>query len=168
VTSMPSPVTLHERAPVGIVLQFWLLAAILRPLKHLVPLKLLVRLVRSRRQPPERRRAREDAILGYMSARDRFPWRAPANCLERSLAAYRLLGAVGARPELHVGVRRNGAPGAVDGHVWVVVDRRPVAEAPEFIDRFTPVLRVDAGGRVAAFGASSSPAPQARQARSGS
>ena len=166
-TPMPPPATDSERAPIALVLRFWLLAAFLRPLKQVIPLKLLVRLLRSRGHARERVASRESAILRYMSARTRFPWRAPANCFERSLAAYRLLGAAGARPELHVGVRRMGESGAVDGHVWVVVDQRPAAEAPEFIAQFTPVLRFDASGRVEAFGPAST-VPHAGGARSGS
>ena len=166
-TRMRPPAGDLERPPVGVVLQFWLLAALVRPLKHLMPLKLLVRLIRSRRSPG-RMRSREAAILRYISARRRFPWRAPANCFERSLAAYRLLGAAGVRPELHVGVRRTGQPGAVDGHVWIVVDREPAGEAPAFIAQFTPVMRFDAAGRLDAFGPAPLRAPHADGARSGS
>jgi hypothetical protein len=138
------------RIPISLVLQFWGWAAILRPLKHVMSIRWLVRLVRTRRGPGCNV-AREAAILQYMSAKDRFPRRPPANCYERSLAAYRLLGAVGARPELRVGVRRPGV-GAIDGHVWVVLDGRPVAEAAGFIEQFTPILTVDADGHFIPLG----------------
>jgi hypothetical protein len=82
-----------------------------------------------------------------MGATGRFPARAPANCLERSLAAYRLLCAAGARPELHVGVRRLPESGTLDGHVWLVLDGSAASESREFIRQFTPVFRVDADGR---------------------
>lgn len=152
---MNEAVPKDAKTPVPIVVRFWAWALLLRPLKHVLPLKLLVRLVRSRRQSAERLTARETAIVDYMSSRLRFPRRAPANCLERSLAAYRLLGEAGSRPELMVGVRRlpagqrrNGATRPVDGHVWIVLDRQPAAETAAFIDTFTPVLRVDADGRI--------------------
>jgi hypothetical protein len=61
--------------------------------------------------------------------------------------AYRLLRAAGARPELHVGVRRLADSGTLDGHVWVVLDGAAAVESHEFIRQFTPVLRVDAEGR---------------------
>jgi hypothetical protein len=101
--------------------------------------------------------ARASAIVKYMSAIDRFPRRAPANCYERSLAAYRLLGKAGARPELRIGVRRPGA-GRLDGHVWVILDGQPVAETSAFIEQFTPILRVDADGCFEPLG---SPEPSA-------
>jgi hypothetical protein len=82
-----------------------------------------------------------------MGATDRFPRRPPGNCLERSLAAYRLLLSAGARPELRVGVRRGDGPGAVmKGHVWLVLDGQPVAESTSAVEGFTPILRFDADG----------------------
>jgi hypothetical protein len=151
---MPGSITAHgtKRLPVGVAFQFWAWALILRPLKHVIPLHLLVRLVRSRRQSRRRLVLREAAILDYMTANDRFPWRAPANCLERSLAAYRLLAAAGAAPELRVGVRRVADSQAVDGHVWVVVDGQPIAEAAGFAEQFTAVLRFNADGSVQRLG----------------
>ena len=154
-------------ATVAVALQFWVWAAILRPLKHVVPLRLLVRLVRSRHPASDRKRKREAAILDYMRSRERFPKRAPANCFERSLTAYRLLTAAGARPELHVGVRRMADAGKLDGHVWVVLDDRPAAEAPAFVATFTPVLRVDADGRIETIGSSPAmPAASVMRSRS--
>jgi hypothetical protein len=142
---------------VSVVLQFWAWAAILRPLKHLISMRWLVRHMRSRGTAPADA-TRASAIVQYMSATDRFPRRPPANCYERSLVAYRLLGDAGARPELRIGVRRPGA-GTLDGHVWVVLDGQPVAETPAFIEQFTPILRVDADGRFEPVG--SAPAPSA-------
>ena len=146
--------------PLAIVLQFWAWAAVLRPLKHLMSMRWLVRLVRSRRTC-ERDPARASAIVRYMSAQGRFPRRAPANCYERSLVAYRLLATAGAQPELRIGVRRPGE-GSLDGHVWVVLEGQPVAEAAAFIDRFTPILRVDAAGHFEPLGSTSTPAGDQR------
>src|ERR671919_697070 len=77
-----------RRFQLRVAFQFWLLAAVLRPLKHVVPLPLLVRAVRFRRYSSRISTTRAAAILQYMGATDRFPRRPPANCLERSLAAY--------------------------------------------------------------------------------
>jgi Transglutaminase-like superfamily len=54
------------------------------------------------------------------------------NCLDRSLVLYRYLSAVGANPELVVGMKR--MQGAVEGHAWVEVRGRPVEESPEVLD----------------------------------
>jgi hypothetical protein len=176
---MPQPFTVPDRAApditttrtatVAVVLQFWGWAAILRPLKHVVPLRLLVRLVRGRHPASHRKPRREAAILDYMRSRERFPRRAPANCLERSLAAYRLLAAAGARPELHVGVRRGSEANRLEGHVWVVLDGQPAAEPAAVIATFTPVLRVDADGRIETQGhPASMPVVSALRSRSAS
>ena len=176
---MPQPFTVPDReapditktgtATLAVVLPFWGWAALLRPLKHVVPLRLLVRLVRRRHPASSRNRSREAAILAYMCSRERFPKRAPANCLERSLAAYRLLAAAGARPELLIGVRRGPDAGALNGHVWVVLDNQPAGEEAAAVATFTPVLRVDANGRIEATGFSPSmPSLSALRSRSAS
>ena len=138
------------RVPLSTVLQIWVWAAIVRPLKHVVSMRTLVRLVRNGRER-HRDHARTAAIVQYLSAAGRFPRRPPANCYDRSLAAYRLLGAAGARPELRVGVRRPGGR-TLDGHVWVVLDGQAVAETPAFVEQFTTILRVDAEGRLEPVG----------------
>lgn len=143
---MAPPAVPLSRTPLAVAAQFWAWAALLRLLKHLLPLRVLVRLVRMRFLP-SRTEERVSTILGYMAATGRFPGRAPANCLERSLVAYRLLRAAGARPELHVGVRRLPDSGTLDGHVWLVLDGVVAAESHDFIRQFIPVLRIDAEGR---------------------
>ena len=143
---MAPPAVPLSRTPLVVAAQFWAWAALLRVLKHLLPLRVLVRLVRMR-SLPSRTEEKVSTILGYMVATGRFPGRAPANCLERSLVAYRLLGAAGARPELHVGVRRLPDSGTLDGHVWLVLDGVVAAESHDFIRQFIPVLRIDAEGR---------------------
>lgn len=143
---MVPPAVPLSRTPLAVAAQFWAWAALLRLLKYLLPLRVLVRLVRMRFLP-SRTEEKVSTILGYMAATGRFPGRAPANCLERSLVAYRLLRAAGARPELHVGVRRLPDSGTLDGHVWLVLDGVVAAESHDFIRQFIPVLRIDAEGR---------------------
>lgn len=130
--------------PLLTVARLWAWALVLRPLKHVVPLGTLVRRVHG--VPRRRGSGRfEEELEAWLEARGRFPRRAPANCLERSLAAYHLLTTAGARPEIIVGVRRSGD--AVEGHVWVTLDGRPLAESPEFLEQFAPVIVYDADGR---------------------
>ena len=124
--------------------RLWLWAAMLRALKHVVPLETLVRLARVR--PTTRAAASVQADLeSYLVRRGRFPFRPPANCLERSFGAYRLLCAAGANPELVVGVRRSAERG-LEGHVWVRVAGRVLAETSDDVAGFTAIVVFDAKG----------------------
>ena len=128
-----------------IPLRVWLWAAIIRPLKHIVPLPALVRFARplTSSSGAAHRDAVERRLERYLTERGRFPARPPGNCLERSLAVYRLLCSVGADVRLVVGLR----PGdrGVDGHVWVVLDGQPFAEAGD-VASYASVLAFDARG----------------------
>jgi hypothetical protein len=126
--------------------RLWLWAAVVRPLKHVVTLGTLVHLFHRRpRSAPQPEQVRQQ-LESLLRRKGRLLTRAPANCLERSLGAYRLLCAAGAAPEIVVGIRR-GAGGGVEGHVWVVVDGRPLAEDEAFLAGFARVLAFDAGAR---------------------
>ena len=124
--------------------RLWLWAAMLRPLKHVVPIATLVRFarVKPRRHAPALVESRVEA---YLVRRGRFPFRPPANCLERSLGAYRLLCAGGAKPELVVGVKRSPDRG-VEGHVWVTVAGRVLGERIDDVAGFTPIVTFDSEG----------------------
>ena len=122
----------------------WVWAAVLRPLKRVVPLETLVRLMHRRPLGP-RSPALEARLEGYIAQRARFPFRAPANCLERSLAAYRVLCARNAAPELVIGFRRTA--GEVRGHVWRTVDGRPLGESSATLANYTAVEVFDSEGR---------------------
>jgi hypothetical protein len=127
--------------------RLWFWAAVVRPLKHVVPLRTLVHVLhRSPRKSGVGRalRVRRD-LESFFQRTGRPPRRAPANCLERSLGAYRLLCAAGAAPEIVIGIRR-GVGGGVDGHVWVVVGGRPLGEDEAFIAGYARVLAFDATG----------------------
>ena len=126
--------------------RMWAWAAALRLLKRVVPLKTLVRLMYSPSTGGTRSPAFERALEAYMSAAGAFPYRPPANCLERSLAAYRLLCRRNARPELVIGVRYSPQR-SVEGHVWVRVDGRALGERPDDIQTYTAVVTFDAAGR---------------------
>lgn len=129
-----------------IACRLWTWAVALRLLKHVVPLDRLVRLAHPViRHTSSRERGFERVLEQYMASRRRFPARAPANCLERSLGAYRLLCTAGAEPILVVGLKR--LPEALLGHVWVVVDGRALAERPEDLSTYTPVVTFDSRAR---------------------
>ena len=125
--------------------RLWLWAAMLRGLKHVIPLETLVRLTRV---TPRSHAATgvQSQVEAFLERKGRFPFRPPANCLERSFGAYRLLCRAGADPELVVGVKRSPGRG-VEGHVWVRVAGRVLAEASDDVEGFTPIVIYDAGGR---------------------
>jgi hypothetical protein len=125
--------------------RLWLWAAMLRILKHVVPIATLVQFAKV---APRRHAAALDQsrVEAYMVRKGRFPFRPPANCLERSFGAYRLLCRDGAKPELVVGVRRSAQRG-VEGHVWVTVAGRVLAETSDDVASFTPIVTFDAEGR---------------------
>lgn len=132
----------------------WAWAALLRPLKHVVAFEALVRLVHTERRHDARDPVFERALERYLMSRSRFPRRAPGNCLERSLGAYRLLCEASANPSVVVGLR-HGPGASLRGHVWVVVDGRALAEQPDEVATYTPVVTFDANARQHASGAPS-------------
>jgi hypothetical protein len=106
---------------------------LLPALKRLVPLRRLAALM-WRSGTIERSPERERAIILF-SAR---VTRRRANCLERSLLAYRFLARAGADPHLVVGV--TNVDGVIAGHAWVTVDGVPVHDPLEGLDRFAPLV----------------------------
>lgn len=121
----------------------WSLA--LPVLKRLLPLPALARLMW--RDPVQARRPDRDVRIATLT---RLVPRLPTlglrdNCLERSLVAYRLLSAAGAGPRLVVAVGRDG--GALQGHVWVTVDGRPVHEGERSLAGFVPTVVFGPAGR---------------------
>jgi transglutaminase superfamily protein len=135
------------QTPWLLLVRLWLWAVLLRPLKHVLPIVALVRLVHARpaRGGQSGLAGRLDVLFRYAR---RFPHRAPSNCLERSLGAYRLLCRAGAQPELVIGMKRTSG-GRIEGHTWVVVDARPLAEDTGALAGFAPLLAFDAHGRQA-------------------
>jgi hypothetical protein len=141
---------------ISIALRLWLSAALLRPLKRLVPFETLVRLMHTRPGARHRSSAFERRLEHYMHRTGRFPFRPPSNCLERSLGAYRILCGANACPELVVGVRR--VPGrGVEGHVWVTLDGRALAEHGSDLATYTAIARFDSSARRHTTGAPDAP-----------
>jgi len=107
-------------------------------LKRLVPLRRLARVAWARSdRTREPRREREIVRLSAALPRLRLP-RREANCLERSLLAYRFLAQANADPTLVVAVRRSDD--AVVGHAWVTVDGLPVHEREAAVREFVPLV----------------------------
>lgn len=127
----------------GILVRLWFWAVMLRLLKHVVPLPRLVRLAQTDVAREVRSGTFERRLEGYLERRQRFPFRAPGNCLERSLGAYRLLCAHGSNPVLCVGIARTSP---MRGHVWLEVDGRPFGERTGDLDGLTPVVTFGADG----------------------
>jgi hypothetical protein len=95
-------------------------------LKHVVPLPTLARWAWLRPVGP-RDLAREDRTLRCMVRLRRWLPADRGDCLNGSLALYRVLSAAGSSPKLVVGFRKDGP--AVAGHAWVEVDGAAVLEA---------------------------------------
>jgi Transglutaminase-like superfamily len=115
-------------------------------LKRLVPLQRLERLMRADGRGT-RDRAREQQIVELSSLLARLrPPRFQANCLERSLLAYRFLTRVNADARLVVGVR--AADAHLLGHAWVTIDDEPIHESRAAIADFSRVVEFGPEGVV--------------------
>ena len=98
--------------------------------KRVIPLSTLVSVMELPRRFLKRRPLREKRVASLAHRVSGLGARSPANCLERSLLAYRFLSEMGAGPRLVLGVRKQGA--TVEGHAWVEVDGRAMGEpAPQ-------------------------------------
>jgi hypothetical protein len=111
---------------------------VVQGLKHVVPLPALVRLMRcdARRTGTATSETQIVALCRWASRA--ISSRGRGRCLERGLVTYRYLCAIGANPQLVIGVSRNDR-GAITGHAWVVVDERPLDEGPDSLDGFHTV-----------------------------
>ena len=112
-------------------------------LKHLVPLRWLVRWVwyppvAARNREVERRLAAGVARLSQLAG---LPDR---DCLQRSLLLYRVLSRAGADPTLVIGFQREDY--RIIGHAWVVVDGRAVIEPDAGLVRFSATLHFGSRG----------------------
>jgi hypothetical protein len=70
------------------------------------------------------------------------------HCVARSLLLYRELSRAGASPCLCVGLRKRDT--AVEGHAWVELEGRPVAERDTGDARFEATCRFGRGGHAVA------------------
>jgi hypothetical protein len=115
-------------------------------IKYVMPLPQLIRLMtrgkgRSTWQPPpERKIIRLAHAIYRLEVVTKH-----GRCLERSLLAYRYLTLCGAKPELVVGVRKDGQ--RLQGHAWINLGGAPFGESPSEVSDFRPILIFDDHGR---------------------
>ena len=136
---------IHSPADAWLAARMAAWAAVLPALKHAVLLPRLVELVQATprntlRQPEVEQRI--VALAWWLHAPLALVDR---GCMQRSLLAYRFLGAAGAQPHLAVGVRKED--GTVLAHAWVFIDGVPAGESQQEIARFTPMLLFGPDGR---------------------
>jgi Transglutaminase-like superfamily len=112
-------------------------------LKHLVPLRSLAKWMWCETTGP-RDRVAERRLTANAVRVSKLLRIADRDCLQRSLLLYRFLSAVGADPELVVGLREQD--GKIIGHAWVLVDDMSIVEPERDLVRFSPVLRFGARG----------------------
>jgi hypothetical protein len=96
----------------------------------LQPFRKAIRLgsIALRRQRPN---SPEDIIWAVEATARRMPWRTV--CLQKGLAAQRMLRANGIDARLHYGVRHASADRDLEAHVWVTVGERPVIGGEEAV-----------------------------------
>lgn len=136
---------IHSPADAWLAARMLAWAAVLPALKHTVPLPRLVELItatprHSLRQPDVEQRI--VALAWWLHAPLALLDR---GCMQRSLLAYRFLGAAGAQPHLALGVRKEGT--AVLAHAWVSVDGAPAGDSQHDIAQFAPMLMFGPDGR---------------------
>src|SRR5262249_43336445 len=115
-------------------------------LKHLVPLK---RLVRWAWYPPvgPRDRTAERGLTACVLRLSQLTKLRDRDCLPRSLLLYRVLSRAGADPTLVIGFRQ--VNGRLLGHAWVIVDGHPVIQGSQ-LPQFAAILEFGAWGAVIA------------------
>ena len=113
-------------------------ASVLPVLKVLLPLPRLVRLFATRPRTRQRNPRRENRVVRSAARlyRSRLVSKSD-NCLERSLVTYRYLTRLNADPRLVVGM---GKRDEVIGHVWVLVDGKPVHDDEASLHDLVPVV----------------------------
>jgi len=116
----------------------WL--AVLRVLKHALPLPSLTRLMWHRATGLDRHLQREQRTVAIVRGLSR---RTGGNCLERSLVLYRFMSRLNAAPELVAGM---GKSREVIGHAWVEVGGQPLLESPQSLAAYVEVVRFGVDG----------------------
>jgi hypothetical protein len=143
VVSMASSTRRKDRIR-ALAIRMFTWSLILPMLKHVVPLPALVRLMWLDARGARSARAETRIVK---TARRIYKLRPKGTCLERSLLAYRYLGAVNARPTLVIGLEKHEE--RIVGHAWVLVDGSALYEPMVTLERFTPIVQFRAGGETA-------------------
>jgi len=132
---------------------FWLYARmaawalVLRPLKFVVPVRWLARLMWVAAETGARARTREARVITLAGLLYRR--RAEGYCLERSLLLYRFLSSKRADPHLILGLLKTAE--GWKGHAWIVVDGEPVGESADGLHDFTPLFMFGPNGAMQAL-----------------
>jgi len=119
-------------------------AAALPMLKRTRSVTRLVELMTPAKDEPRTAGQERNAI-----ALSRWIYRVPfvhANCLERSLLAYRYLVRDRREHRLYLGIRSD--EGTYPGHAWLTVDGIPVHEPDESLAAYVPLVVFDGYGRI--------------------
>ena len=104
-------------------------------LKHLLPIRSLVRVV-WRGPRLEAHAAREERVVTFARWACRLTrWKSGGNCLERGLIAYRFLLEGGAAPTLVIGMGR-GERTEIVGHAWVLLNGVPAGESAASVGEY--------------------------------
>jgi hypothetical protein len=114
-------------------------------LKRMTPLPRLARWAWLRPVGP-RNHAREMAALRCVVRLRNWLGADRGDCLQGSLALYRVLSRAGANPRLVVGFRRESS--AVSGHAWVEIDGVCVLESSPSLRGFVPAFAFGQEGRL--------------------
>ena len=112
-------------------------------LKHLVPVKWLVRWAWCSPAGPRDREA-ERQFTACIIRLSQLIGRRDRDCLQRSLLLYRVLSGAGADPTLVMGFHRTND--RILGHAWVVVDGQAVLEPEADLRRFSVTLQFGSQG----------------------
>jgi hypothetical protein len=119
--------------------------AVLAVLKHVVPLRWLVRWVWCPSAGSRDREAERQLLARVLRVSRLTRW-ADRDCLQRSLLLYRVLSRGGADPTLVVGFHRMN--GRVRGHAWVTVDGHAIVESEAELHAFSAALRFGLRGEL--------------------
>ncbi len=136
---------IHSPADAWLAARMAAWATVLPALKRALSLPRLVELMRATPRSPLRQPDLEQRIVALARWLHAPLALVDRGCMQRSLLAYRFLGAAGAQPRLAVGVRKEGAK--VLAHAWVFVDGAPAGDSQHEIAAFAPMLMFGPDGR---------------------
>lgn len=114
-------------------------------LVHVVPLRTLARWAWRPATAGDPGRA-DRIVATVIRLRRVLPAAGRGDCLPFALVLYRELSRAGHAPQLVMGFERAGSGAGLEGHAWVEVDRRPVAESVDAVARYTPAAAFGPGG----------------------
>lgn len=132
----PALLRLYRMAPARrrLLLRAWSMLTVASAAVALLPFRVAIRYGAVPLGRP-RESSAADCVAAVESAARRMPWR--TMCIEKGIAAQRLLRRAGLDARLHYGARHATDSGALEAHVWVSVADMIVIggeEAPNFAE----------------------------------